>query len=185
MRLFLASFLSPDNREFYDSLVSDVISDVPDTLRPVPRDTQHLTMVFLGDIADTDLHGCVQALEAVGGIVAIRFALGPPRIMFARRSPRLVCVDLTSGVERVSALQKRLHINLSERLPTPITPPKPPHITLARFRKNANREAARRVAASLAQRIDPPASRSDQLTRVQLVKSTLTPSGPVYEGVRS
>jgi len=183
MRLFLASFLSSENTQAYDSLVAGVISDAPDTIRPVPPGTQHLTIVFLGDVADDDVPGCLQALESVREIDAFSFALSTPRIMFARRSPRLVCVDLASESERVSALQKHLHRELSERLSTPITPPKPSHITLARFRKNASREAARRVAESFTIRDGTSGVRADHLTKVQLVKSTLTPKGPIYESV--
>ena len=183
MRLFLASFLSLDNTNAYDSLVAGVGSDVPGTIRPVPSGTQHLTIVFLGDVADVHLPTCLHVLESVGGFDSLDITLSAPRILFAGRSPRLVRVDLVSGSERVSGLQKYLHRELSERLPTPITPPKFPHITLARFRKNANRASARRVEESFSKRDRSSVPRTDHLTSVRLVKSTLTPEGPIYESV--
>ena len=183
MRLFLASFLSPENTESYDSLVSRVISDVPEAIRPVPPRTQHLTIVFLGDVADADVPTCLQVLESVSEIDGFSFTLGVPRILFSRRSPRLVRVDLASESDRVSTLQKHLYRGLSERLSMPITPPKPPHVTLARFRKNASRETARRVAESFSQQDDTSAVRTDRLTTVQLVESVLTPGGPIYESI--
>jgi 2'-5' RNA ligase len=183
MRLFLASFLSPENTESYDSLVARAISEVPDTIRPVPPGTQHLTIVFLGDVREADLPACFEVLETTREIEAFGFLLSPPRILFARRTPRLVCVDLASESERVSRLQEHLYRGLSVRLPTPIAPPKPPHVTLARFRKNVNREAARRVAESLSRGDERSQVRSDRLATVQLVRSTLTPKGPVYESI--
>ena len=183
MRLFYASFLGPENAKSYDSLVAGVISCVPDTIRPVPPGTQHLTIAFLGDVADGDVPTCLQVLETASEIDAFSFTLSPPRILFARRSPRLVCVDLASESERVSMLQKHLYKGLSDRLPAPITPPKLPHITLARFRKNASREATRRVIESFSQRDEPSVTRTDYLIEVQLVRSTLTPKGPIYESI--
>jgi 2'-5' RNA ligase len=183
MRLFLASFLSLENTAAYESLVADVIADVPDTIRPVPSRTQHLTIVFLGDVADADLSTCLQILECVREIDAFSFALSPPRILFSRRSPRLICADLASESESVAMLQMHLYRELSDRLQASLTRPKPPHVTLARFRKHANREAARRVIESLSKKDDPTTVRTDRLAKVQLVKSTLTPKGPVYESI--
>lgn len=181
MRLFVASFLSPENMEAYDSLVADVISDVPGTIRPVPSRTQHLTMVFLGDVAEADRPNCVQALECVREIETFRFTLGPARVLFSRRSPRLVCVDLVAESARVASVQQRLYERLSVLLHTPIARPKPPHVTLARFGKRARREAADRVIESFSRKAEAIRTRIDHLTEVQLVQSTLTPDGPVYD----
>lgn len=183
MRLFFASFLSPEITEAYDAIVAGVVSDVPDTIRPVPSGTQHLTMVFLGDVADSDLPACMQVLECVRKIEPFGFTISQPRVLFSRRSPRLVCVDLASKGARVALVQERLHEEISDRLRNSIARPKPPHITLARFRKHASRDAARRVVESISQRDDPTRIRFERLVKVQLVKSTLTPKGPVYESV--
>jgi 2'-5' RNA ligase len=183
MRLFLASFLCQQNQVAYDSFVMALIGDVPDTLRPVPAGTQHVTMVFLGDVADAEVPTCLRGLEGVEGFDPVPFTLGTPRVLFARRSPRLLCVDLASGSRDVSALQKHLHRELSSRLQSRLPPPRPPHITIARFRKTARREAAREVNDCILRRGEPSASRSDQLTHVHLVKSTLTPEGPIYESI--
>lgn len=183
MRLFVASFLSADNLECYESVVSGLISDVPDTIRPVPPGTQHLTIVFLGDVQVDDLPTCEEVLESVREIDAVPFTLTPPRILYARRSPRLVCVDLATEKERVFAFQTLLFERLAQRLPTRITRPKPPHITLARFRRRVRREAASQVSESISKRHDSSVIRKDVLTEVQLVRSTLTPDGPIYEGI--
>jgi 2'-5' RNA ligase len=183
MRLFLASFLGPDNQQSYGAWVGDLGSEVPDTLRPVPEGSQHLTMVFLGDVANDDVPLCLDVLQAVSGFDPVPFTLARPRILFSRRSPRLICADLESGGREVAALQRRLHRELTARLGTPITPPKPPHVTLARFRKRIPAGAARGVSDSLQSRVDTPSLREDRLTQVHLVKSTLTPAGPIYESI--
>ena len=80
-------------------------------------------------------------------------------------------------------LQQSLYEGLSDNLQQSMARPKPPHVTLARFRKHTDREAARRVEESLSRRFDSTGVRSDRLTGVQLVKSTLTPKGPIYESI--
>jgi 2'-5' RNA ligase len=183
MRLFLASFLAPDNQQAYEALVGDLRAEVPDTLRPVPDGTQHLTMVFLGDVVDRDVPSCLDVLRGSAGFDPIPFTLGKPRILFSRRSPRLICVDLESGAQEVCALQRQLHQELTARLGTTITPPRPPHVTLARFRKRTAGGAARRVSDSMRRRAEASSMREDRLTQVHLVKSELTPAGPVYESI--
>lgn len=183
MRLFLASFLSPEIAGTYESLIADVISDVPGTLRPVPPGTIHLTMVFLGDVADADLAICFRGLETVQEFESFEFTLNPPRILFSRRSPRLVCVDVATGSRRIAMLQQSLYERLSDNLQQSLARPKPPHVTLARFRKHTDRDAARRVDESLSRRFDSKRTRSGRLSGVQLVKSTLTPKGPTYESI--
>ena len=183
MRLFLASFLSPEIAGTYESLVAEVVSDVPGAIRPVPSGTLHLTIVFIGDLADTDRSTCLRALEHVKEFDSFKYTLGPPRILSSRRSPRLVCIDVEMGGQRIAALQRSLHERLSNDLATPIARPKPPHVTLARFAKRPGHEAARRVDESLSRRFDSTTIRSDCLKGVQLVRSTLTPQGPIYESI--
>ena len=61
--------------------------------------------------------------------------------------------------------------------------PKHPHVTLARFKKNATREISRRVEDLLARKEELRQTRTDHLARVELVKSTLTRTGPLYETI--
>ena len=92
MRLFLASFLSPEIAETYQSLIAEMASDVPGTIRSVPSGTLHLTIVFLGNVAEANLSTCFRALDHVKEFGSFDFTLGPPRILYSHRSPRLLCV---------------------------------------------------------------------------------------------
>ncbi len=181
MRLFYASFLSPENVSAYESLVADVATEVPNAIRPVPAGTQHLTLAFLGEIAGEDLRTCEETLAVTVELAAIPIVLGPPTILFARRTPRLVCVGVDEGRNRIADLQEVLRRALVESLPELDLRPKPPHVTLARFRKNTDRTTARRVEEALSRREAPSPARTDFLSRVHLVRSRLTPRGPLYE----
>jgi 2'-5' RNA ligase len=153
MRLFFASFLSAENIDAFQSLISELVAGASGALRSVPPATQHLTLAFLGEIAEQDVSECLNALTVVEDLRAIPFSLDPPRILFARKSPRLLKADISKGSERVAELQESLRAALLNRLPRLDIRPKPPHVTL------------------------------DLLNSVQLVKSKLTPEGPIYETV--
>ena len=183
MRLFYASFLSSENMQAYESLVAGVVADVPNGLRSIPERTHHLTLAFVGEVADGDVGKCLQALEFAGEFSAFRFSLDRPRILYSRRSPRLVCAGLSNGSDRVSMVQKRLHEEYLGRFPDSDVRVKPPHVTLARFKKHAHRETAQKVADALSRRDGPSPGKTDSLTRVQLVKSVLTRTGPIYESL--
>jgi len=180
MRLFYASFLGHDTMQAYESAIASACVEVPNALRPVPRGTLHLTLGFLGQISEQDLEHCLEALHTVDEVPAFQIGLAPPSVLYARRTPRLVCVSVSDGADRVMALQRNLREGLRVRLPDLVIRPNPPHVTLARFRKSANRSAAQRALDSLLARAELP-SEADWVTHVKLVRSTLTPQGPVYE----
>jgi 2'-5' RNA ligase len=183
MRLFYASFLAPENMSAYESLVERLRTEVPRVLRPIPARSHHLTLAFLGDVADDDVDQCLAVLDTVTGSPASSFTLGQPRILYGRGRPRLISADLGEGGEHVSRLQQLLCDEILQALPSLDLRPKPAHVTLARFGKRTNRQTARRVEEALARQEDPKPTRTDRLVAVQLVKSSLTPTGPIYESL--
>ena len=184
MRLFFASFLAAENISAYESLVDRLRGEVPRVLRPIPAHTHHLTLAFLGEIDDDDVDGCLQVLDLVQGAPAASFELQPPRILYGRGQPRLICADLGEGGEHVSRLQGLLCDELGKALPYLDLRPKPPHVTLARFNRRADRKMARRVEEAMTRHLDAARTQSDDVSTVHLVKSSLTPTGPIYESLR-
>jgi 2'-5' RNA ligase len=183
MRLFYAAFLDPENRRSYEALIAKVIADVGNVIRPVPSGSQHQTLAFLGDIDDREVGRYVEILELTKDFPEIPFTLRHPAILYGRGTPRLVKADLDEGSERALALQKALRLETGEDPRTLERRLKHPHVTLARFRKNANKAVAHKVVDALSRLEDPGMIRTDRLSSVHLVKSTLTPSGPIYESV--
>lgn len=184
MRLFYAAYLSPENMRAYRDLVDRLIVDVPGALRQVPRGTHHLTLAFLGEIGDSDLEACVTALFATERIDAFSISLERPSILKGRGRPRLIRTDIGEGKEKVSYVQATLIAHLTKVLPKLDLRTKPPHVTLARFSKFARSHQARQVDDALARHFLDEEIGIDTLSEVRLVKSTLSPSGPIYETVR-
>ena len=168
----------------YQALVEGLILEVPGVLRSIPPGTHHLTLAFLGDIAESDIDRCSAALDEVGSFEAFEYSLGPPNLLSGRGRPRLVRVSTTEGVEQVRSVQKALISRVAQAVPSIDTRSKPPHITLARFKKFAHRPQARQIEAALGRMTDLAIPERDRFSSVRLVKSTLAPSGPIYETLR-
>jgi 2'-5' RNA ligase len=183
VRLFYASFLSTANMQAYQAMVDGLNSDLPGVLRSIPPKSHHLTLAFLGEIADSDVDKCTSALQAVERVEAFPISLSQPRILKGRGRPRLVCVDITDGSERVSGVQATLIAHLSKSLPALDLRIKPAHVTLARFNKNARAQQARVIDEATAKRYDDSLPWKDRFASVRLMKSSLTSSGPIYKTV--
>ena len=111
MRLFFAAYLSRENMDIYGSLVDGLIQDHPRVLRSVPRHTQHLTLAFLGELAESDADICAQTLDRVSPFEAFDYSLGIPSLLMGRGRPRLIRADVTAGDDRIRSIQEALVCN--------------------------------------------------------------------------
>lgn len=148
---------------------------VHDLLRPVRRDSLHVTLCFLGWL-DEDVIAPLSVLVAtasarVGSVPAL--ALGEP-LWLPRRRPRALAIGVA---DREGALA-RLQRSLSERLADdgwhePERRPYLPHVTVARVRGNG--PALRRMGLPAVPEL------SFGGAAVTLYRSLLHPSGARYE----
>ncbi len=181
MRLFFAAFLGPANMGGYQGLVDRLRRDVPGVLRPIPPESHHLTLAFLGELSDGDVEHCRADLVAVSELESFSFSLEPPRILMGRGQPRLICVDVGAGTKQVSEVQAAIVAHLSRSIPSLKVRPKPPHATLARFKKSARRTEAAAVQEAIDRHFDTSRPWEDRLAEIHLVQSSLTSEGPIYE----
>lgn len=184
MRLFYAAYLSRENMEAYQALVDRLIEGAPSVLRSVPHRSHHLTLAFLGEIGEVDLDRCSDALGTLEELEAFPLTLGPPGLLMGRGRPRLIRVGITSGEDLVHRVQTSLISYVTDAIPTLDTRSKPPHITLARFNKSAGKAQTRAIRSALETQTASLLPTRDQFSTVQLVKSSLSPSGPIYETLR-
>lgn len=183
MRLFLGTLLSAENQRFYADFSEAILRRHGGVLHAVPDGTAHLTYVFSGDAPGDCLDmlaGVVR--QAVAGTAAFAVELGPPRVLMAGNRPRLVCADLRKGAAAFATLALDL-LHGIQRANLPLTPvgSKAPHVTLLRFSKRARPSDARNVAETLGRGPWVKEVRTDRVSQVQIIVSTLTPSGPVYD----
>ncbi len=182
MRLFVALLLPP--------AVTDELAAVQQRLQrsgahPVKWVTPaaiHLTLQFLGEVADSRVSALLAALEPVHPAASappIHAGLGAVGAFPHRRRPQTVWV----GVEGDLAALKWLHqAVVTALMPLGFLPeerPFHPHLTLGRVRREAT--TAQRTALGTAIAALPhPAPMTWLAGRPFLVQSTLTPGGAVY-----
>jgi 2'-5' RNA ligase len=176
LRLFVALELPPAVRE---ALVAfrDAAAD-PQVWRPVPPESLHLTLAFLGRRPATDVTVIDPILHEAAG-PAPRLRLTDALLLPPRRA-RVLCADLADPDGTLATLQARVSEGLSAAgLYTPEKRPFHAHATVARLRAGAR--APRAVDAAperlefsgqaltlFVSRLHPHGARYEPLVRVNL-----------------
>jgi 2'-5' RNA ligase len=136
----------------------------------------HLTLRFLGEVADDRLPQIVDSLRAVAGrTTPFDLTLEGVGAFPSRHDPRVVWVGVTTGSVEVV----RLSLGVSEALVALGFPPEPhdvvPHVTLFRVRSS---EGRRRARALLDGEAPPPPAHTTHVSEIALKESTFTTAGP-------
>lgn len=175
-RLFVALDLPEAVRTGIDAWGRKSLADP--ALRPVGRQSLHITLAFLGWLPEKEIPRVGRIVEACGG-EAPSIRLGNPVPRPARGRPRLFALPAESP--GVLALQARLEENLvAERLYQPEKRPFWPHVTVARVRRE-ERGSKRPALVS-----KPPGALPQGLLqptvcrRMTLYRSQLQPQGAQY-----
>lgn len=171
VRTFVAIDLPEDIRERARES-QEVLRQSSGRLAIVDPANLHLTVKFLGEIDPALVDPVVEALRAVRAdpfsLTVGHAVCNPPR------RPRVIWCDVADAGE--SAALARQVDDLLAPLGFPReTRPFRPHVTLARvkeFHPSQCREAERMPREPLG---------TCRVERIKLKKSTLTPSGPIYE----
>ena len=185
MRLFVAAYPPAEVCDHLERRLEDLQVTVAAgqgvNTRLARRDTWHVTLVFLGEVAEqrsADVHEAIQ--RAVGGWRAA--ALGAPELRlagggrFGRGRFTILWVGLDGEREALGRLSRHVRRELKrDRLPYDTKPFKP-HVTLARPGDRLDRAAVEADRAVLAGYRGPAWS----VETVELVRSHLGPK-PRYE----
>jgi 2'-5' RNA ligase len=180
IRAFIAVELPPGFRLALARLQDKLKSGSRAPVKWVEPDSIHLTLKFLGNI-DSALTGRITDAirEAARGIHPFRVEMGGLGVFPGPSRVRVVWVGLTGEVEKLAQLQKRIDADLAPLGFTPEARPFTPHLTLARVRDQAapeqRQELGRLVTAT---HFEAPGSIT--VDAVHLMRSQLTPQGPIY-----
>jgi RNA 2',3'-cyclic 3'-phosphodiesterase len=179
LRLFVAIELPGEVREALSRLQHELQRRGLERLRWVRPEGIHLTLKFLGATPAEKVPAIEDALgKAVEGLAWHDLALGDLGT-FGGNRPRVVWVDLRGDLEAVRELQDRTEKMLNDLGYEREARGWSPHLTLARVRPETAREVARALATAL-EGVRAPAG-VVPVREVSLMRSTLRPSGAVYE----
>jgi len=166
MRLFVCTWLDPDNQAFYGRHMADLVAAGGGVLRAVPKDSAHVTYAFLARADDSVVDEIVRGVSDVAAChTSIAIRLGPPSILFARAEARLVYAPIVRGADALAHLGSDI---VTE------------HVTLARFRKHTRRGVARAASEALERSAVGASERVDRIAEIDIVSSELAAAGPRY-----
>ncbi len=182
MRLFVALDLDDDARRAITALQDRVAEalGVDRSIKTVDPAHMHLTLAFLGEIADRDVPAIVDTLSA--DIIVRRFAavfqgLGvfPPR-----GAPRILWLGVGDGSAEIVEVQQVVAGRLEGLGIAPEPRPFHPHLTLARWRTSRPADRSRVLSAD-----SRGAVARVNVDHVTLYQSRLSPAGPAYTALTS
>jgi RNA 2',3'-cyclic 3'-phosphodiesterase len=181
LRLFVAIELPGEVREALGRLQHEFQRRGLEKLRWVRPEGIHLTLKFLGGTPLEKVPGIETALtDAANGVAQHELALGELGT-FGGSRPRVVWVDLRGDLDGIRDLQERAERALNGLGYEPEARGWSPHVTLARVRPETARDIARALPGAI-EGVRVPAG-VISVREVSLMRSTLRPSGAVYERI--
>lgn len=173
--------------------VKDSLSSLEDRLRPTehpfvkwvgPKGI-HLTLKFLGNIATDQVPRIIEAITSASqGLSPLKLQIGGLGAFPNLQRPRVIWVAVTGEVERLIALQRDIDQALIPLGFAIEKRPFSPHLTLGRLRERAS-PGERNSIGKLVMATESEGGPSMEVTQISLMRSTLTPSGAIYNRLAS
>jgi len=173
--------------------VKDSLSSLEDRLRPAEHpyvkwvDPQgiHLTLKFLGNIAPDQVPRIIEAITlASQGTSPLKLQIGGLGAFPNLQRPRVIWVAVTGEVDPLIALQRGMDQALVPLGFAIERRPFSPHLTLGRLRERAS-PGERNSIGKLVMATKSEGSPAQEVNQISLMRSTLTPSGAIYNRLAS
>jgi len=173
--------------------VKDSLSSLEDGLRPaehpyvkwVNPQGIHLTLKFLGNIATDQVPRIIEAITSASqGLSPLKLQIGGLGAFPNLQRPRVIWVAVTGEVDPLIALQRDIDQALVPLGFAIEKRPFSPHLTLGRLRERAS-PGERNSIGKLVMATESEGGPSMEVNQISLMRSTLTPSGAIYNRLAS
>lgn len=178
MRLFAAVDLSRDTRDAMAAeqrRVATSLGAAARSLKWVPAERAHLTLVFLGqvqsDVATLLIHTMSQDIDAA----PFDIVFSGRGVFPARGAPRVFWIGVGAGIEPLRSLQQEIVRRIAAHGVLLEDREFHPHLTLGRWKASRPSDAARALSSARAE-----ALARETVARVTLFESRLSSAGPTY-----
>jgi 2'-5' RNA ligase len=178
IRTFIAVKIAKPLAEAVDGLVSELRTS-NENVKWVAPENLHLTLKFLGNVEESRVDEIAGAiLQASEGIGPFEISLRGVGAFPNERRPKVVWVGIEKGRESLVSLSQQIEDRLEalgfEREKRRFSP----HLTIGRLRRGGR-------PGDLPDRLGIEFDGGEcSVDRICLMKSTLTPQGPIYEELR-
>ena len=145
-------------------------------MKIVKSENIHFTLLFFGDTSLTRLEQIQASLERIK-IVPFEIEIAGVGAFPNRRRPRIIWIGVGHNASKVLSLKDEIDSSLIELDYQPEKRKYTPHATIARVRHVND---SKRIADNL-EYLSNEVIGTMSVNKVTMMKSTLTPSGPIYE----
>ena len=185
MRLFTAINLSNRSRKLLNDKIKILQDEIDQQLKWVDPENWHITLKFLGDTskekAEEVKKDIAQIASSNKDFPVILNNIGAfPHL----NHPKVLYAGVNQGSDELAQLQERLENKLYKRGYSREDRSYTPHLTLARSRKNTNFNRLSNKLKKFAEK-NHFIKIYFKADSISLMKSELTPHGPIYEEIFS
>ena len=178
MRAFIAIELPQEIKDTLGRLQQKLKAAGADVKWVEPKNI-HLTLKFLGEIDEqTKDRVSAKLSEISAGTKQFTFSLSCLGAFPNTKSPRVIWIGIEQGDIEIKAIADAIETQLESINIPKETREFSSHITLGRTRSSKNRQE---LANALSELSLKSLKNQFPVTKITLLKSTLTPRGPVYE----
>lgn len=178
MRLFVAVDLDDAARAAIAGVqkrVAAAMGESRSNVKWARPDRMHLTLVFLGEIADARVPAIVDAVSRDVTASPFDVAFDGVGVFPPRGAPKVVWVGVTAGARELIDLQHALAARLAPLGVALDARPFQPHLTLGRWRDSRGSDRRRAQGA-----VDPGELARVRVERATLFQSRISSAGPTY-----
>ena len=180
VRSFIAIDLPAGVRAELTSLEEDFKARRHPFVKWVDPESMHLTLKFLGNVAADSIPQIVEAMSrAAKSHSTFKLEVAGTGAFPNWQRPQVVWVGVGGELDRLNSLQKGLESALSPMGFSTESRTFSAHLTLGRLRDRVTPDDRRRFA-EFAQKVELTASLSFEVNGIRLIRSQLTPAGPIY-----
>ena len=182
LRAFIALNISEEARDALARVTERLQQREVSGVRWARPESIHLTLKFLGDVDTSKVDQLLGAMErAARGTAPFTLGLSGLGAFPSQSSPRVIWIGLKGEID----VLRRLQLAVDEEMFSSEGFPKEdrrfsPHLTLGRIREKVSPEDRRRTRVAMAG-ICQDTEVWWEAKEVHLVRSTLTPSGAMYD----
>lgn len=180
LRCFIAIELPEEVKKSLRELQSRLKAQSQAPVKWVEPSNIHLTLKFLGNVATDRVDAIAAAMSgATQGTGPFSLDVSELGVFPNPKRVQIVWVGLGGGLEKLGALQERIEGAMGKLGFPPEKRRFTPHLTLARLRDRATPTEREKLGRLIAETVLDSA-RSFGVDSVVLMKSQLTPQGPIY-----
>jgi RNA 2',3'-cyclic 3'-phosphodiesterase len=180
IRSFIAVELPEELKKELAELEAQIKKNSPPIVRWVDPNSIHITLKFLGEIAEESIDELLLAMEeSVPGIPPFKLEVREVGAFPNLNRVQVVWVGVKGELDKITRLQQRVEAN-TEQLGFPRESRDfTPHLTLGRVRNEASTNERQRLGKVLSE-TSFTALHNINVDAINLMKSQLTSSGAIY-----